>query len=53
MPSILVRVLPPESRTTLEDLFPNTDSKSTLRPADGCGWATGDGVNPVGKKKEV
>lgn len=34
---ILASVLPPESGTTLEDLFPNTDSKSTLRPADGCG----------------
>lgn len=49
---ILASVLPPESVTTLEDLFPKTDSKSTLRPADGCGWATGDGVNPVGKKRK-
>lgn len=53
MSTILVDVLPPESRTTLEDLFPNTDSKSTLRPADGCGWATGEGVNPAGKKKKA
>lgn len=30
----------------LVDLFPNTDSKSTLRPAEGCGCATGEGVNP-------
>lgn len=38
--------LPPESTITLADLFPNTDSKSTLRPAEGCGCATGEGVNP-------
>jgi hypothetical protein len=28
------------------DLFPNTDSKSTLRPVEGCGCVTGEGVNP-------
>lgn len=38
--------LPPESTITLVDLFPKTDSKSTLRPAEGCGCATGEGVNP-------
>lgn len=43
--------LPPESTITLVDLFPNTDSKSTLRPAEGCGCATGEDVNP--KKNEI
>lgn len=48
--------LPPESTITLADLFPNTDSKSTLRPAEGCGCATGEGVNPKknqNKKKKL
>ena len=37
----------------LVDLFPNTDSKSTLRPAEGCGCATGEGVNPRETKMEA
>lgn len=37
---------------TFVDLFPNTDSKSTLRPAEGCGCATGDGLNPKKKQNE-
>lgn len=49
-----VHHLPVESRLLALVLFPNTESKSMLRPLEFCGcWGVGEAVNPNEAKETV
>lgn len=49
-----VQHLPVQSRLLALVLFPNTESKSTLRPREFCGcWGVGEAVNPGEAKRKL